>query len=174
MPNDRFHFVRRIHNCPPIIGTFMFYAFIIVCLLRTVFLPSIIVRSLSFLFFTYFFPFGCPESCVYLQSARQRVLISPSDCVSSYFHSRRLEIEWEVPKDFSSRVLRSWQWTFDAMELGTTEVAKKVNGSECSFESEKVFWQLLEMIRKWDVQLTVKSCLELWKMLGTLWAVLVA
>lgn len=65
----QFHFVQCINNCLSIIGTFMFYAFIIASP------PSHCLSTFAddrqqnhFFFFTYFFPFGSPKTRVSIYS----------------------------------------------------------------------------------------------------------
>ena len=82
----RFHFMHGINNCPSIIGTFMFYAFIIVSPPSHCLSPIDHRQSLLyFLFFTYFFPFGNLNSCAYFKRTSMCPNFS-SYCECSYFH----------------------------------------------------------------------------------------
>lgn len=107
----QFHFVLGIIKCPSIIGTFMFYAFIIAsppshCL--STFIDDR-QQSQFFSFLYLLFSHLEAQKLVCLFTARTPTCPNfSSDCVNSYFHFEGDSIEkTKLLKDFSSRVLRS-------------------------------------------------------------------
>lgn len=75
-------------------------------LLRTVFLPSIIDKDSFFSFLYLLFPIWEPKLVCLFTSTSTCPNFS-SEFISSYFHLKLPSRNRKVPKDFSSRVLRS-------------------------------------------------------------------